>query len=63
MSAVGGDAGRLRGRSALVTGGTRGIGAAVVRLFAAEGAGVVFAGGLSGAKARIRLMCALGATR
>jgi NAD(P)-dependent dehydrogenase (short-subunit alcohol dehydrogenase family) len=27
-----------------VTGGTRGIGAAVVRLFAAEGAGVVFAG-------------------
>ena len=36
--------GRLAGRAALVTGGTRGIGAAVVRLFASEGAGVVLAG-------------------
>jgi len=36
--------GRLAGRAALVTGGTRGIGAAVVRLFASEGAAVVVAG-------------------
>jgi NAD(P)-dependent dehydrogenase (short-subunit alcohol dehydrogenase family) len=34
--------GRLAGRTALVTGGSQGIGEAVVRLFAAEGARVVF---------------------
>jgi NAD(P)-dependent dehydrogenase (short-subunit alcohol dehydrogenase family) len=35
---------RLEGRAALVTGGTKGIGAAVVRLFASEGAAVAFSG-------------------
>jgi NAD(P)-dependent dehydrogenase (short-subunit alcohol dehydrogenase family) len=36
--------GRLSGRAALVTGGTSGIGAGIVRRFAAEGAGVAFTG-------------------
>ena len=36
--------GRLSGRAALVTGGTSGIGAGIVRRFAAEGAAVAFTG-------------------
>ena len=35
---------RLKDKTALVTGGTRGIGAAMVRAFLAEGARVVFSG-------------------
>ena len=35
---------RLEGKVAIITGGNRGIGAAMVRLFSAEGARVVFVG-------------------
>lgn len=37
-------AGRLQGKHALITGGTRGIGEGIVRLFVKEGARVVFTG-------------------
>ena len=45
--------GRLAGRRVLVTGGARGIGAAIVRVFAAEGARVAVLDRLAGDAARI----------
>ena len=46
MTDAGTNAGKLRGKTAVVTGGSRGIGAAVVRAFASQGANVavIYAG-------------------
>ena len=46
MTDAGTNAGKLRGKTAVVTGGSRGIGAAIVRAFASQGANVavIYAG-------------------
>ena len=49
---------RLEGKVAIITGGNRGIGAAMVRLFSAEGARVVFGGGARSWGARSKPSCA-----
>jgi 3-oxoacyl-[acyl-carrier protein] reductase len=47
---------RLKGKAALITGGTRGIGAAVLRSFLAEGATVVYSGRTEESVAKARAL-------